>query len=109
MRRGLQVPRRPAHGSRLGDAVDVDRGLADLAGQFPVGERQSARAIRERRAVVALNPVDKAEAYYQLALAYRDAGATADARRNVVRALEDAPHFERAQELLLQLHEGRKP
>jgi cellulose synthase operon protein C len=79
--------------------------LAVLFGRL--GNR--AKTIRERRAVVALNPVDKAEAYYQLALAYRDAGATADARRNVVRALEDAPHFERAQELLLQLHEGKKP
>lgn len=67
------------------------------------------KTIRERRAVVALNPVDRAEAYYQLAIAYRDAGATADAKRSVVRALEDAPHFERAQELLLQLHEGRRP
>jgi tetratricopeptide (TPR) repeat protein len=79
-----------------------------LAGLFArTGDK--ARAIRERRAVVALNPVDRAEAYYQLALAYRDAGSTADARRSVVRALENAPHFERAQELLLQLHEGRRP
>jgi cellulose synthase operon protein C len=69
-----------------------------------LGDKQ--KAIRERRAVVALKPVDKAEAYYQLALAYREAGATLDARKSVVRALEDAPHFERAQELLLQLHEG---
>jgi tetratricopeptide (TPR) repeat protein len=67
------------------------------------------RAVRERRAVVALNPVDKAEAFYQLALAYRDAGAATDARRTILRALEDAPHFERAQELLLELREGKKP
>ena len=79
-----------------------------LAGLYKrLGDRQ--KAIRERRAVVALNPVDKAEAYYQLAVAYRDAGATTDARKSVVRALEDAPHFERAQELLLQLHEARRP
>jgi tetratricopeptide (TPR) repeat protein len=75
------------------------------------GDRR--KAIRERLAVVALNPVDRAEAYYQLAIAYRDAGATADARRAVLRALEEAPHFERAQELLLALHQsdrgGRKP
>jgi cellulose synthase operon protein C len=66
-------------------------------------------AVRERAAVVALNPVDKAEAWYQLALAHRAAGSNQDARRSVIRALEDAPHFERAQELLLQLHEGRQP
>jgi len=79
-----------------------------LAGLYArIGERR--KAIRERQAVVALNPVDRAEAYYQLAITYRDAGATGDARRSIIRALEDAPHFERAQELLLQLHEGNKP
>ena len=67
------------------------------------------RTVRERAAVVALNPVDKAEAYYQLALAHREAGSPVEARRSILRALEDAPHFERAQELLLQLHEARRP
>jgi tetratricopeptide (TPR) repeat protein len=62
-----------------------------------------AKAVRERRAVVALRPVDIAEAEYNLAVAYRDAGETANARRAVLRALEVAPHFQRAQELLLSL------
>jgi tetratricopeptide (TPR) repeat protein len=61
------------------------------------------KAVRERQAVVALNPVDRAEALYQLALAYYQAGETQAARREVLRALEDAPNFERAQELLLRL------
>ena len=79
-----------------------------LAGLYTrIGDKQ--KTIRERRAVVALSPVDKAEAYYQLAIAYREAGALMDARKSVVRALEDAPHFERAQELLLQLHDARRP
>ena len=70
------------------------------------------KVVRERAAVVALNPVDKAEAWYQLALAHRAAGSMREARHSVLRALEDAPHFERAQELLLQLHDaaaGRRP
>jgi tetratricopeptide (TPR) repeat protein len=61
------------------------------------------KAVRERLAVVALNPVDRAEALYQLALAYYQAGEAQAARREVLRALEDAPNFERAQELLLRL------
>ena len=61
------------------------------------------RTVRERQAVVALNPVDRAEALYQLALAYYEAGEAQAARREVLRALEDAPNFERAQELLLRL------
>jgi tetratricopeptide (TPR) repeat protein len=66
-----------------------------------VGDKR--KAVRERRAVVALKPVDVAEAQYKLAVAYRDAGDAANARRSVLRALEVAPHYQRAQELLLEL------
>ncbi len=69
-----------------------------------LGEWQ--RAVRERRAVVALAPVDRAEALYQLALALHRAGDDAGARHAVLQALEAAPNFERAQELLLELHQG---
>jgi Tfp pilus assembly protein PilF len=65
--------------------------------------KQHAKAVRERRAVVALRPVDRAEALYQLAVAYREAGDEPNARRSVLRALEEAPHFEKAQQLLLSL------
>jgi cellulose synthase operon protein C len=79
-----------------------------LAGFYAkLGDKK--KVVRERSAVVALNPVDKAEAYYQLALAHKDYGSPSDARRAVLRALEDAPYFERAQDLLLQLHEARRP
>lgn len=61
-------------------------------------------AIRERRAVLALDPVDRAEALYQLALAYYGAGEADRARRTVLQALEGAPGFEKAQDLLLRLH-----
>jgi tetratricopeptide (TPR) repeat protein len=72
------------------------------------------KVVRERLAVVALNPVDKSEAMYQLALAYRDAGDEPRARTSVLRALEEAPNYERAQTLLLSLYDarngkGRKP
>ncbi|HEX9895744.1 MAG TPA: hypothetical protein VGA78_17565, partial [Gemmatimonadales bacterium] len=61
------------------------------------------KVARERMAVLALNPVDQAEARYQLALAWFEAGDMAAARREVLRALEVAPSFERAQELLLRI------
>ena len=66
-----------------------------------IGDRR--KAVRERRAIVALDPVDRAEARYQLARALVDAGDRAAARREVIRALEEAPSFERAQVLLLEL------
>ena len=64
---------------------------------------QTEKAVRERRAVVALKPVDRAAAYYHLAVAYRAAGDPTNARRAVLRALEDAPTYERALSLLLEL------
>jgi tetratricopeptide (TPR) repeat protein len=68
------------------------------------------KVVRERLAILALAPVDRAEALYQLAVAYREAGDAAAARRTLLRALEDAPNFEKAQTLLLTIHgEGRKP
>lgn len=68
-----------------------------------------AAAVRARRALVALEPVDKAEAYYQLALAELEAGDRASARRHVLQALETAPRFTEAQELLLRLHREGRP
>jgi tetratricopeptide (TPR) repeat protein len=82
-----------------------------------VHERRAALATRlkdpvevreARRAIVALDPVDKAEAYYQLAVAEMDAGDRAAARTSVLRSLEIAPRFERAQELLLRIHREEK-
>jgi tetratricopeptide (TPR) repeat protein len=63
-------------------------------------------AVRERRAVLALAPVNRAEALYQLALALYRAGDAAAARTEVLRALEEAPGFAAAQDLLLQLTGG---
>lgn len=67
-----------------------------------------ARVVRERRAIVGLNPVDRAGAYYKLAVAQDEAGDQKAALASVVRALEDAPNFQAAQELLLKLHGGAR-
>jgi tetratricopeptide (TPR) repeat protein len=90
--------------------LPVHQRLADLA----KATGDTKLAVRERRAVVALAPVDRPEALYQLAVAYREAGDSAAARHTVLRALEDAPNFEKAQTLLLTIHEermagGKKP
>ena len=64
--------------------------------------------VRERAAIVALEPVDKADAYYQLALAQHEAGDDAHARTSVLRSLEEAPNYEKAQTLLLTLYDARQ-
>ncbi|MBL0180407.1 MAG: hypothetical protein IPP98_15020 [Gemmatimonadetes bacterium] len=74
--------------------------LADQSGRFAV-------AVQERRAVVALRPPNPLEARYQLAKALQRAGDTAAARTELLRILEEAPGFEKAQELLLDLRGGK--
>ena len=70
--------------------------------------KRSAELREARLAIVALDPVDKAEAFYQLAVADLEVGDRPAARRNVLRALEVAPRFERAQEFLLKLRREEK-
>ena len=65
------------------------------------------RAVVARQTLVDLDPVDLPEAFYRLALAKRNAGDGAGARLAVLRALELAPRFQRAQRLLLELHRQR--
>ena len=84
---------------------DAHTRLAELAAE--VGNRQIA--IRERRALLALDPTDRVEAQYQLALAYADAGDMVSARREVLRALEQAPNYSKAQDLLLRIRASRPP
>jgi len=50
--------------------------------------------------------VNRADAHYRLARALAEAGELAEARTQVLRALEIAPTFEDALELLLELREG---
>jgi tetratricopeptide (TPR) repeat protein len=60
-------------------------------------------AARARESVLALAPVDMAEAHYRLAYAYARAGNRQAARYQVLRALELAPSYRQALELLLEL------
>jgi tetratricopeptide (TPR) repeat protein len=79
--------------------LEVHQRLAALHEQ--VGNHEGA--IRERAAVVGLDPVDRAEALYRLALAQQAGGDARGARRSVMGALEIAPNYEEALELLLRL------
>jgi cellulose synthase operon protein C len=79
--------------------LEAHRKLADLYGVL--GDHRGA--VRERGAVLALDPPDRAEAHFRLALALVGAGDRTEARSQVLRALEIAPNFEEALELLLEL------
>ncbi|HLG17315.1 MAG TPA: tetratricopeptide repeat protein [Blastocatellia bacterium] len=80
-----------------------DAALHKLAGDVYLGRGDSRRAVREFRVAVALKPPDLAGAHYDVARALDAAGERTEAKRAVLRALEIAPGFEKAQELLLKL------
>jgi tetratricopeptide (TPR) repeat protein len=60
-------------------------------------------AVREGKALLALKPADTAESHYELARALNAAHRVDEAKDQVVMALEAAPGFKPAQQLLLQL------
>lgn len=82
--------------------IPVHARLAEVA----AAKKQYAIAVRERRAIVALDPPDLLDARYELARALIGAGDTAAARRELLDILEKAPSFEKAQLLLLDLRGG---
>jgi len=75
----------------------------EFLGRLYLDHDQPEEAVREFEVVLALDPVDKASAHYQLALALSASGERERARRQVLYSLEIAPGFEEAQELLLEL------
>jgi Tfp pilus assembly protein PilF len=63
--------------------------------------------VREFTAVLALKPVDQAAAHTNLAEAYLRTSKRPEARKQILAALEIAPGYERAQDLLLKIQEIR--
>src|SRR5436309_4627737 len=83
-----------------------DAALHKLAGDVYLDLGNPSEAAREFRVVVALQPADQAAAHYDLARSLDAGGNRLEARREVLRALEIAPGFDKAQELLLKLRGG---
>jgi tetratricopeptide (TPR) repeat protein len=77
-------------------------GLGRLALQRKDGET----ALRALRSALATNPPDRASAHTDLAEAYLLAGQKDQAKTQAIAALEIAPSFVRAQDLLLKILDG---
>lgn len=80
-----------------------DAALWQSLGALAAASGQHSEAVRARRAVVALGSADPAVAGSDLAESLLAAGDRAAARREVLRVLERAPGYERAQTLLLRI------
>jgi len=72
-----------------------------------LGERDEA--IRCSRALLLVDESDPADAHYRLARLLRDGGNLGEARREVLKSLEEAPRFVDAHRLLLDLVEPAIP
>jgi tetratricopeptide (TPR) repeat protein len=98
---------RPVY-SRIVAVDPFDAEAHRVLGRLALERDDAETAIREYRTVVALGPVDQAAAFTDLAESYLRGGRRAEARRQTLAALEIAPSYERAQDLLLKLTaEGR--
>ena len=86
-----------------------DESLHAHLGQLWLEQGNTTGAIREFSAVVALHPADQAGALFHLAQAYFAAHQPQSAERNVLAALEAAPGYRPAQQLLLQIEDGSPP
>jgi len=90
-------------------AIDPFDAAAHAAlGRMALDRNDPEAATREFRSVIALNPVDRALAYTDLAESYYRSGKKAEAKKQTLAALEIAPTYERAQELLLKLVDDRQ-
>lgn len=102
-----------AESGRVADAIDVmsdallvspldDETHVELGGWL-LAEQQSLEALREYEASLAMNPHDQAAAHYRLATAYQQLEDQAKTLEHVLYALEIAPHYREAQQLLLEI------
>lgn len=85
----MVAPLREAVHSELGDRL--------------LAAGQPQRAAREYRALLAMNPHDMADAHYRLAKAYFAQDDRGKSREHLLYALEIAPHYREAQQLLLEI------
>ncbi len=89
-------------------AIDpFDNDAHTVLGRLALQRDEVDTATREFRVALALNPVDKAAAHTDLAESYLKAGRKDDAKRQTLAALEIAPTYGRAQDLLLKIVEPR--
>src|SRR6185436_9391512 len=90
-------------------AIDPFDGEARATlGRLAMDRNDFETASRDFKVALALNPIDRAAAHTDLAASYLKLGKAADAKKQTLAALEIAPSYTRAQELLLELVEAKK-
>jgi tetratricopeptide (TPR) repeat protein len=88
---------------RVAGLDPFDAQAQSAVGRYALKQKDGPRAVRALRAALAAGPADKATAHVDLAEAFLMVGQYGDAKRETLAALEIAPSFERAQDLLLRI------
>jgi tetratricopeptide (TPR) repeat protein len=105
---GLVAPlgdeaRTAAAWERVAGLDPFDAQAQSAVGRYALKQKDGPRAVRALRAALAAGPADKATAHVDLAEAFLMVRQYGDAKRETLAALEIAPSFERAQDLLLRI------
>jgi tetratricopeptide (TPR) repeat protein len=115
-RKLLQLGQTTGDERTIGVAVDrvvaldpFDAAAHSGAGRLALKRRDHVVAMREFRAALDTGAADKAAAHCDLGESYLLAGMKTEAKKEALAALEIAPSFERAQELLLNAVGGSPP
>ena len=94
-----------AYYERSLDVSPYDREVHTRLAELYSENGQYSQAVQARLAVLGLNPIDRADAYYQYALSLYNSDRVTESKRAVLQSLELAPGFREAQKLLLEVVE----
>ncbi len=91
---------------RLNFIYPMDEATHAHLGELWLAQGNDAGAVREYSAVLAMKPLDRASAEFNVARAYMAEGDRTKAEESVLAALETAPGYRPAQKLLLEIEAG---
>jgi tetratricopeptide (TPR) repeat protein len=94
--------------ARVAELDPFDANASAVLGRQALDHRDAEQAARWFRAALASGPADRAAAHCDLAESYLATGQSALAKRQVLAALENAPMYARAQDLLLAIVDGTR-
>ena len=101
-----EAGRREAAIEVLTDVIYVaplDASLHAQLGDWLLSEHRGEEAVRAFATVLALDPHDKAVAHYRMARAWQGLKNPVKTRQHLLLALEAAPHYREAQQMLLEI------
>jgi tetratricopeptide (TPR) repeat protein len=94
--------------ARVAEIDPFDATASAILGRQALDSRDAESAARWFRAALAAGPSDRAAAHCDLAESYLATGQAPQAKRQVLAALEVAPTYARAQDLLLAIVDGSR-